>query len=233
MTSLSDLLAKARAATPGPWTSVWEEPATNAHGGGQRHVDGANGCITCDPTKADAAFIAACDPQTIIELVERVERLEAGLKEVRTIMERCWQVTPGAPLTEHALRLAHAVRHDHEEKCSVVEESLRRSRDENETLRAALREVCGLYPRAWTNEAARQNDWNRITELRKLAEGNAMSNDSGMIVAMAARIRELQSALKEACGIALDAAEEVYGTPHIWGPKWDRVADLAKLAEET
>ena len=56
--------------------------------------------------------------------------------ETRRIMETSWRVTKGAPLREHAARLVHAMRFDHEDKCSVIVVNLREARAQVATLTA-------------------------------------------------------------------------------------------------
>lgn len=84
---LDDLLAKAKAATPGPWCAVSDLPswAVAAMDGRDpittknrvyRRPDRVNG--GCD--ERDAAFIAAANPTTMIALVERVREAERSAR---------------------------------------------------------------------------------------------------------------------------------------------------------
>lgn len=71
MTDLTDLRAKAEAATKGEWrngTLLTFE------------VFAGNTCVCASQTEPDAAFIAAANPSTILSLIERIERLEHGLE---------------------------------------------------------------------------------------------------------------------------------------------------------
>lgn len=69
--TLAEVEAKARAATPGPWTVAddsWRQPP------GSRHVEEpTHRCITCSPADRDAAHIARCDPGTVLALLAEVQ----------------------------------------------------------------------------------------------------------------------------------------------------------------
>lgn len=68
---MSDLRKLAEAATPGPWDhadlgAVW----------------GAGGWVLTDASEDDGKFIAACDPQTVIALLDERDRLRAALERI-------------------------------------------------------------------------------------------------------------------------------------------------------
>ncbi len=73
MIAPSALRALAQQATPGPWEPREVQPwhatdvlqALRARDGGQ--------LVICEHAGTDAAFIAACDPQTILALLDAVE----------------------------------------------------------------------------------------------------------------------------------------------------------------
>lgn len=73
---IDDLERKARAATPGPWSA-------DGYGSGQQ-VTGAEGTIFADTRAlhADAEFIAAADPDTILRLIRE---LQAAERKARTL----------------------------------------------------------------------------------------------------------------------------------------------------
>lgn len=84
-TDLTELKRLAKAATPGPWGIE-----KNVHAGGVCHLaitNRSNGrdWMPCSITRADlarevdfanAAFIAAANPTTVMELIEEIERLK-------------------------------------------------------------------------------------------------------------------------------------------------------------
>lgn len=73
-----------------------------------------------------------------LRMVAEIRRLRAERADVRTILERSWRVTKGAPLWEHAARVIEALRFDHEEKCGVVFANLRAARIEQSEVRSEL-----------------------------------------------------------------------------------------------
>lgn len=80
MTDYSDLKEKALAATPGPWSVVT---------GKQRLVGPCPGKAVANCSydngpieEANAAFIAAANPSTILSLLEERDRLRAALKQI-------------------------------------------------------------------------------------------------------------------------------------------------------
>jgi hypothetical protein len=153
MTSLSDLLAKARAVladSPGPWRL---EP------------DDRNGqwCVTDDEghtvVREDdggmdeplAAFIAAANPATIIELVERVERLDERVNSIPALLDNINHLTKAInemPEWERAVKAA--------------------SSNELFQLRAALKEACDLAVSMASDSWRDDPEFDRIAELRKL-----------------------------------------------------------------
>jgi hypothetical protein len=101
--NLDELEKLARAATPGPWTSdVWIETdgngwrATGPHHEAEAHDHGSEpGSPDEQAAQADARFIAACDPTTVLALLavakaarEIIEHLTAhGATEVRALVQ--------------------------------------------------------------------------------------------------------------------------------------------------
>ena len=80
MTRTEELLALASNATPGPWklgnrANMALDPDT-------LEIMAGNFYVT-DAISRDAAFIAAANPETIKQLVEQMNRLVAGLSDVR------------------------------------------------------------------------------------------------------------------------------------------------------
>lgn len=83
MTDLKDLKELAEAATPGPWE--WEAPM---YPGQECYVRGPGRCVAevdCGNIEQiaddNAAFIAAANPKTVLELIARVEAAE-GARDV-------------------------------------------------------------------------------------------------------------------------------------------------------
>ena len=74
---LENLRRLAQAATPGPWFStngtVWY---VTTGGNGEPEQD-----KLADSNEDDAAFIAAANPETMLELLDEIERLRGLLKE--------------------------------------------------------------------------------------------------------------------------------------------------------
>jgi len=92
MTNLTDLRAKAEAATPGPWDAVSETGVANFHT--SIYGDGYKGLlIACGDQNgahtADMDFIAAANPTTILSLIDRIERLEEALEFYSCDPELC------------------------------------------------------------------------------------------------------------------------------------------------
>jgi hypothetical protein len=74
---LDKLAALAKAATPGPW----EWLRSNMSWGGQPCVLDANGALirfnaSRTDAQANAAFVAACDPTTVLALIESQRKLK-------------------------------------------------------------------------------------------------------------------------------------------------------------
>jgi hypothetical protein len=77
---LADLAEKAKRATPGPWqlweVEAWDDGTRRAEIIAPTHSPAAftypDGALSWD----DAAYIAACSPERILALVERVRELE-------------------------------------------------------------------------------------------------------------------------------------------------------------
>lgn len=115
MTDHATLRTLAEAATPGPW--VADAPA--GFGTIFAGVLGDSSRWLFDPVKGtneDAAYIAACDPQTILALLDELETLRAALEAARFVA-RYWrdswmeQIDRGvreAPLVTHPLAMVLA-----------------------------------------------------------------------------------------------------------------------------
>ena len=107
--NLSTLTALAQAATPGPWIAKPGDTLKSCNGIARpcnhpseescydervEECPGKDEIVTTDggyygPDWATAQFIAACDPQTILGLVARVNELEAALKTYGQHQENC------------------------------------------------------------------------------------------------------------------------------------------------
>lgn len=74
----AEIAELARKATPGPWFT--DDPwivATRDAAGAIEYLAATNDLDTGnDQQERDAAFIAACDPQTILALLDRIAELE-------------------------------------------------------------------------------------------------------------------------------------------------------------
>jgi len=94
MISLAALEQLANAATPGPWVSHWDTMRE------RREINAPNKVGVADDVfdHADAAFIAKCDPQTILALIrvakEAMRHIERELIDDLTVTE------PGCELYE-------------------------------------------------------------------------------------------------------------------------------------
>lgn len=68
----------AEKATPGPWDAFsgerFGDVLSDPDGDGARFV-------ICEQSGSDAPYIAACDPQTILALLDRLDRYEAALRK--------------------------------------------------------------------------------------------------------------------------------------------------------
>jgi hypothetical protein len=99
---MSDLRRLAEQATPGPWTARGEAP---------RDVltvweEGERGrLIVCEHAGPDAEFIAACDPQTIIALLDERDRLKGAIEYALPFMERTGLLTRSTRVFRDALNL--------------------------------------------------------------------------------------------------------------------------------
>lgn len=89
--SLKDLRIKAEQATPGPWTTGCYDDRYMS----ELYVDGPKalieGCVgrPIFIKDADALFIAAANPQIVLTLLDRIEKYEAALREIRdSVIER-------------------------------------------------------------------------------------------------------------------------------------------------
>jgi hypothetical protein len=82
--ALEELRGLAAAATPGPWTAFYKHKYDEHHvsvpGNGMNVALFPDGCPTARP-EADAAFIAKSDPQTVLALIEEIERLRQNNRE--------------------------------------------------------------------------------------------------------------------------------------------------------
>lgn len=86
---LASLKRLLEAGSARPWTFEYEHPPTNAHGGGQYHIDGPGGCLSCDPSRADAALIVAA-VNALPNLIAIAEAAQAWRdKSVHTFDANC------------------------------------------------------------------------------------------------------------------------------------------------
>lgn len=111
---MSDLRALAARATPGPWTvgyrdgsgmsSIVAEHEWDRLGLDAIVVMGGSpeGDIEYGVTGPDAAWIAACDPDTILALLDRAERAEAALGSLRSGLIEVIRLSPDAPGAAYA-----------------------------------------------------------------------------------------------------------------------------------
>ena len=87
---IDDLERKAKAATPGPWEAKKARKSDN-HMITARSEHGrvwiANTAFPVDPT-ADAEFIAAANPATILRLIEELRRTKSGARTLGRIIEQ-------------------------------------------------------------------------------------------------------------------------------------------------
>lgn len=90
MTSLTELRRLAEAATPGPWSDLGafeEDGWTYGEVAGVQgaHRDGSHvafvSLFSNRRALANAEFIAAVDPTTVLHLINRIERYRAALEE--------------------------------------------------------------------------------------------------------------------------------------------------------
>ncbi len=85
---MSDLRKLAEAATPGPWRVSELGDACDFYivHGAPNDPDEQYLCM--DATRDDAEFIAACDPQTVIHLIDDRDRYRAALEDIAVQPER-------------------------------------------------------------------------------------------------------------------------------------------------
>ena len=82
MTTLNELEALAKAATPGPWETNKADIISNVI-----EVIANNGYVSvCDADPYDALFIAHANPQTILQMIALIRQMEDALKEAETAM---------------------------------------------------------------------------------------------------------------------------------------------------
>lgn len=100
MTDLSDLRAKAEAATKGEWEVVDSDEKSSSRlipyvAGLSEIVAGLDGIAeperlndrSFDEDRANMTFIAAASPSTILSLIDRIERLESENERLRKLDE--------------------------------------------------------------------------------------------------------------------------------------------------
>lgn len=98
---LKKLRDLALAATPGPWDTK-RGPDGYQHIGPARSilrialVDGVEPCDALASREADAAFIAAADPQTVIALLDEIERLRViPAADIASLARQLWEEERG------------------------------------------------------------------------------------------------------------------------------------------
>jgi len=125
---LDDLKAKAEAATPGPW-EAGRPDIISYHGAGptrgyknvysppngETHLGHECSDVVCEALDAvgadcreNAEYIAAANPQVVLELIAEVERLRAGLEHIKSVSERNAQDTDpwkDAPVNEDGVKV--------------------------------------------------------------------------------------------------------------------------------
>lgn len=79
----ADLKAKALAATPGPWVVYRPRRYYSIRTGDGIYL--VEGRVPDLPTASNAAHMAACDPQTVLALIEAWEVATADLRTLRAI----------------------------------------------------------------------------------------------------------------------------------------------------
>jgi hypothetical protein len=77
MIDIQKLKALAEAATPGKWSTSGSYVAPTRKEGGTTYVENWRS-IALVSDDADRAFIAAANPAAVLELIERIERLESA-----------------------------------------------------------------------------------------------------------------------------------------------------------
>lgn len=81
MKDIKKLKALAEAATPGSWQYLEFDPHSipeACHG----VLCTENSYIGCDVGKKDGAYISAANPEAVLGLISRIEKLEAALEEI-------------------------------------------------------------------------------------------------------------------------------------------------------
>jgi hypothetical protein len=91
MTNLPTLIAKAKAATPGPWVGNSTEGWNLSTVVSQLGDNGKRTATICDALlNRDAAFIAAANPQTILDLATRLQRAKEDIKRLNYCLDNFW-----------------------------------------------------------------------------------------------------------------------------------------------
>jgi hypothetical protein len=114
MTDSAELKRVAEAATPGPYRVVdnrdmngaWWIEAPHPEGFHVSIAEVRSGCEEAQDigsAKRDAAFIAACDPTTILALIAERDRLREALAETRLLVDEA--ESNRGPDTDFAFRL--------------------------------------------------------------------------------------------------------------------------------
>ncbi len=100
----TELEALAKAATPGPWDAV--EGATSDGWWVERpHIS----TVVSDPTGPDARYIAAANPQTVLDLIAHVRELEAMRAKVLDVLDEI-AALPGAAVIDAECEVVQPLR---------------------------------------------------------------------------------------------------------------------------
>ena len=83
MTDIKKLKTLAEAATPGPWDDYYEtgiRPCVMAYDENDKGLRSVRAFIADTQFDKDRAFIASANPEAVLGLIARIERLEAALR---------------------------------------------------------------------------------------------------------------------------------------------------------
>jgi hypothetical protein len=91
----------AERATPGPWESILSGPVSR-----QRLVVDDDACkvVDCGVSNANAAFIAAANPQTVLALLDEIDRYAGYDKELAAVGLRTGQMVTAFEAESDSLR---------------------------------------------------------------------------------------------------------------------------------
>lgn len=90
MTDLKKLRELAENATPGPWEDYYEtgiRPCVMAYDENDKGLRSVRAYVADTQFSPDRAYIAAANPETVLALIDRIEKLEAQLKEANEVID--------------------------------------------------------------------------------------------------------------------------------------------------